>query len=443
MTVIVLLWSSFSACAFATSGTTPQKGDHEILSSENTGSQASSQVEYTLLAENFTDGNIPPQSEYGIWELHQTNLNETWYRDSTYPYTNPYCATVHRGNSTMLQDEWLITPSLNFSGYDEVHLEFHWYTCFHVTVWSRIIEFNISISTDGGTSWSLAWCFDDMDIEFFSDWVWYNTIYNNIPIDLSDYAGAKNVKIAFQYSSDSLEHVNEQEFSIDEIEVIGRGEPQGTILECSAGGPYNWYWPIQFNYRPYGVRFSGSVTNESMFYTQMVWDFGDGNTSNTSYNLYPYHFYNDDGDYNITLTVIDYSTNPPRRANASTILHLFTLPPPQINITVQRISLGVIAYLRNDAEYSAINANYSINVSFGFFQRGQKTVLNGTIEEFKAGSTEKIQSPVWFLGFFRLHVVISVSPLNIPGWVQHFDGVKIGPMIIIINNIHWRNSLFF
>jgi hypothetical protein len=147
------------------------------------------------LDENFTDGNMPPEGDSGDWTLQQTNPDETWYIDSTVPYTRPFCGTIHRDGSQTLQDEWLITPSLNFIGdvhnYTSIALSFHWYTCYFTTIYKRYVELNISISTDGGANWTNIWSFDDMDIPIpFTDWTWYNTIYpNNKPIDLSDYIG--------------------------------------------------------------------------------------------------------------------------------------------------------------------------------------------------------------------------------------------------------------
>ena len=103
---------------------------------------------------------MPPTGDNGDWGLHQANSDQTWYIDSTLPNSDPYCATVHRDDSVDLQDEWLITPSLNFGEYnedDKINLTFSWYTCFYVTLWKQYVDFNISVSTDGGGNWTNIW----------------------------------------------------------------------------------------------------------------------------------------------------------------------------------------------------------------------------------------------------------------------------------------------
>ena len=115
-----------------------------------------------------------------------------------------------------------------------------WYTCYYVTILNSYVEFNISISTDGGSSWTKIWRFNDITT-IFEDWEWYNTIYpSNKPIDLSAYAGYPDVKIAFQYYSNTTQEAHCQEFSIDDIRVFAVGG-SGNPLECDAGGPYYWW----------------------------------------------------------------------------------------------------------------------------------------------------------------------------------------------------------
>ena len=81
-----------------------------------------------ILSEDFTAGKVPPDG----WELNQTNLDYTWNNDSTDPLTEPYCGSCYHDNGT--QDEWLITPSLNFSGYTRIYLHFWWYTSYYEAV---------------------------------------------------------------------------------------------------------------------------------------------------------------------------------------------------------------------------------------------------------------------------------------------------------------------
>jgi hypothetical protein len=429
VTAFVLFSCCFTALTTPTIGASKQNSIVEPLSYEPRESQALSFGDVILLDENFTDGNMPPKGYWGDWERQQTNVNQTWYIDSTAPYTKPYCGTVHRDGSPYLQDEWLITPSLNFSKYLDISLKFHWYACYYVTVYKRFVELNISVSTDGGGNWTNIWSFDDVD-EFFTDWTWQDSILpDNDAIDLSAYAGEKDVKIAFQYHSNTTASAEEQEFSIDDITVYG-ASIEVNKLECKAGGPYEWWWPMQYEYYPIGVRFHGNVTNGTLL-TQWFWDFGDGNTSVIPYNPNPIHFYSEIGTFNVTLTVKDNTTTPPRIAFNYTTVKLFLLKPPEIDITAQPISVGIQAKIINDGVYNASYVDWRINISWGLLQIRQKPIANGTIENIAAGTSATIRSKLYFFGFGIIHVILTAYPENLPGIIKHYNGLKIGPLVFI------------
>ncbi len=143
-----------------------------------------------------------------------------------------------------------------------------------------------------------------------------------MPIDLSDFIGENNVQIAFQYYSNTTASADQQEFSIDDINVIATGV--GKNFTCDAGGPYSWWWSMQYEYLPNGVRFHGNVTNGTIF-TQFLWDFGDGNTSSFHLTQIQSIFITEIGTYNITLTVKDNTFTPPRiNVNRTTIDTILT-----------------------------------------------------------------------------------------------------------------------
>jgi len=380
---------------------------------------------------------MPPVSDVGPWTLLQTNPTETWHIDNTlqyYPVSKP-SATVNRNLTTANQDEWLITPSLNFSKYTIIYLQFWWYTCYYVTLHlnHRYLEFNISVSTDGGTNWEKIWSFNDNISGFFTDWHWYE-ISNTNPIVLSKYAGKPDVKIGFQYYSHHTELADEQVFSIDDIKIVGNGS---SVFTCDAGGPYEWWWPMQYEYTPAGVRFHGNVTGAGLHITQWLWDFGDGNTSTIPF--YPYHFYNEIGIYNVTLTVVDNTTSPARIAFNRTTVNLFLLKPPQIDIEVHKmISLGIVADIKNGADYNASFVNWTMKISWGPLQIFGKTVANGTCNCIVAKSSETVRSPMLFFGFGRMHIIVSAYPENIPGLVKHYNGLKIGPIVFVLRESSLR-----
>jgi hypothetical protein len=422
----VLFGSSFLPITNTAFGTSKLYSNLNTSSYKSMGSPTSDPGYVIILSENFTDGNMPPTDQ--PWELNQTNP-ETWHIDNSipqYPVSKP-SATVHRGTNTDLQDEWLITPSLNLSKYTNVYLKFYWYTCYYVTVYKRYVELNVSVSTDGGANWTNAWSFDDVG-EFFHDWTWYDSILpNNNLIDLSSYAGENDVKIRIQYYSNSTAQPDQQMFSIDDILVLGN--QTGNILTCDAGGPYEWWWPMQYDYFPAGVRFHGNVTNGTLR-TQWLWNFGDGNTSTIPY--YPIHFYNDIGIFNVTLAVTDNTTSPPRIAFNSTTVNLFLIKPPEIDVNVQKISLGIKAEINNGGQYNALFVNWTMKISWGPLQIFEKKVANGTLDNITAGTTETVRSPLYFFGFGRIHIIISVYPENIPGIIKHYNGLKLGPLVFVL-----------
>ena len=434
--VFVLICCSFSAITITPISLARQNTNLNTITSKSSSSQSRSEGELLLLQENFTDGNMPPKGDNGDWELHQTNSDQTWYIDSTLPNSDPYCATVHRVDSVDLQDEWLITPSLNFGEYtedDKINLTFSWYTCFYVTLWKQYVDFNISVSTDGGGNWTNIWSFNVNITGSFTDWKWYKTK----PINLIHYAGENDVKIAFQYHSNTTMAAEQQEFSIDDVKLKGSGPGD---LYCNAGGPYSWYWNRQLNYWPNGVRFHGNVKNwSSVVPPTTIWDFGDGDTSFPfPLNNDPIHLYENIGTFNVTLTAIDYSVTPPEIAEDETTITLFLLPPPEIDIELQNVSLGIKGDIINPGQYNATYVNWTIIVSWGLFQKLKfftKTVGNGTIENIVAGTSATIRSSLYFFGFGRISIVLTVYPENLPGINREFKGVKIGPFVIITSEI--------
>jgi hypothetical protein len=380
-----------------------------------------------ILSENFTDGNMPPTD----WELKQTNPNETWHIDNSipqYPVSKP-SATVHRGSSTntALQDEWLITPSLDVSKYKYVYLNFYSYSCYFVTAFKRYVELNVSVSTDGGGNWTNAWSFDDV-YEYphhFNDWTWYLQ-----SINLSSYTlGENDVKIAIQYYCNCTTEWEEQMFSIDDIFVLGNG----TVgFGCDAGGPYDWYWDKQNDYPPYfrGVQFHGIFWNASAP-VQWLWDFGDGNTSTLP--QYTWHFYNDVGIFNVTLTVTDNKTSPPRVAFSKTTVKLFLFPPPPLDIKLKKIALGLVADIINNGSYNATYVNWTMNMSWGLpkiFK--EKTIGNGTCDNIVSTTSQTIRSKYYSFGFGRIHVTIRANPENLPLVEKGFYGWKIGPLVFVL-----------
>ncbi len=140
----------------------------------------------TLLTEGFEGGSIPPAG----WTLDSTNTGYTWEIDDYNPHGGSYYASVLYDYN---QDEWLISPSIDLSGYDEATLNFWWLMSYYWSVDPNDnYDLNVAVSTDGGSSWTEIW--DEHDEGSFTSWEWYQT-----SLDLSAYAGESNVQVGFQY----------------------------------------------------------------------------------------------------------------------------------------------------------------------------------------------------------------------------------------------------
>ena len=351
----------------------------------------------TILKEDFSDGIIPPvDPDLGQWVHKITAKNATWYIDDTDPYIDPYCATVHRLDYEGLQNEWLITPSLNFSKYDVINLRFFWYTSHLTAVWTDVIDLTVSISLDDGKTWTIMWNEDNFEVPFIS-WTWQDSG----EIDLSTYSHISNVKIGFWYYSNNITDADAQEFSIDDIEIYG---DSGDLI-CDAGGPYEiaWSWNIL-----YGVQFHGSVTGGQLPYSDWTWHFGDGNTSNVHYS--PNWKYNNIGTYNVTLIVSD-SSKPSQKAFDNTTVKVIETPPSSIEITIQP-SIGILAVVKNKGTLNVSYLNWTMIIEWGPSKILKREVGNGSIQFIEAKSSTSIQCSYQLIWLGKLRVTIEVKPLN-------------------------------
>lgn len=117
------------------------------------------------------------------------------------------------------QDEWLITPTLNFSGFSYIELSFY-----SVYMW-RDADNNcwIEISLDNGSSWdTITDLSHDKQWELggnVAGWSGWNKYECPITIDLSNYIGNNEVKIAWHYytSGEGVRAI----WVIDEVRIVG------------------------------------------------------------------------------------------------------------------------------------------------------------------------------------------------------------------------------
>jgi hypothetical protein len=234
----VLLGTCFSVAAHPTADTSVQSVQQMKPLSDGT------KGNITLLNENFSTGVLPPSG----WRVTNTNPNGKWKIDNVRYHSSPYCAWVTRGgNCHGLQNEWLMTPFLNFSNTKNIYMHFWWYSDTYA-VQHSLIFFNVSVSTDGGNTWEKVWT--SINHSNFHENEFSLT---GMPLDLSNYHNKSNVTIGFQYYSNTEEGAEGQYFEIDDILIW---KPGPVNFTCSAGGPYNWCYHQQEALFPPGVRFN-------------------------------------------------------------------------------------------------------------------------------------------------------------------------------------------
>jgi C1A family cysteine protease len=179
-----------------------------------------------FLREGFEGGIMPPDgwtkidgpSSPGDEAAH-------WRIDSFAPYAGDYSAVCPWGYNL---DEWLISPSLDFTVGSAPALTFYWASSYFWNVDPNDHgDLFVKVSTDGGDTWEQLWTFGD--IGPWEDWTWYQTI-----LDLSDYAGQPDVLIAFHVLANDNGDILIDEISLSMDTWIDADPSAGVILADSA-----------------------------------------------------------------------------------------------------------------------------------------------------------------------------------------------------------------
>jgi len=187
-------------------------------------------TEQTILTEGF-EKDFPPE---GWTQIHGDSATRDWNRTSSASVSGRYSAISNWGYDL---DEWLITPSLDFSGATSPALSFWWGSSYTYHVWYDRGDLFVKVSVDGGQNWDTLWTFGE--IGRWENWTWYQTT-----LDLSDYQGEPSVMIAFHVLAD-----DNADIVLDHIFVTAKpwiyvSQSSGRIL---AGG--NEDISVEFNSR--------------------------------------------------------------------------------------------------------------------------------------------------------------------------------------------------
>jgi len=247
--------------------------------------------------------NVPVDPVWGLWDIDSIY----WWSRSGYPqlgayihqmvdyggYGLPYNGTYCAGAwwcDMFAQDEWLITPELDLWNFTDLELSFY-------GIWNWESTYNdhvyIKVSTDGGNTWDiLADLLEDPEYEVGAGgpagygWCWNEY---QVVLDLSAYDKYPSVLIAYQLLGDpTMGAIN----FIDDFKLTGKT----ANLEADF-----FYTPntadAQEEIHFYDV--SKNVYGQNIVWD---WDFGDGYTSSMKNST---HIYNNNGFYNVTLTIYD------------------------------------------------------------------------------------------------------------------------------------------
>jgi hypothetical protein len=135
--------------------------------------------------ENFNDAVVPPH----CWSEIIANANFHWKASTS----DPGWADVEYDPAPASQDEWLVTPVMDFTNLAHPRLSFKWMMSYYWSVSPyNNYDLNCKISTDGGTSWIKIW--SETDEGTFTTYE-----AKTKTLDLLAYAGQANVKFAWQY----------------------------------------------------------------------------------------------------------------------------------------------------------------------------------------------------------------------------------------------------
>jgi len=190
-----------------------------------------------LLFEGFEAG-VPPTGWSTI-----VNNTYTWESATYAPYEgSAYATCLYDETYSGAQDEWLITPTLDFAGSKYV-LDFWWNGSYYwgVDPYDNC-DLSVWISIDGGTTWLMELWNEDNFGEF-TNWEWYNVV-----VDLSTFKDESNVKLAFVYTG-----YDGAQYSVDAVGI--NPAPLSWLSAAPASGsiPGNGTFPVTISYDATGL----------------------------------------------------------------------------------------------------------------------------------------------------------------------------------------------
>ncbi|MBE3138005.1 MAG: choice-of-anchor J domain-containing protein [Thermoplasmata archaeon] len=336
-----------------------------------------------LLTEGFEGGVLPPAG----WTSIITNPSWTWVISTTNLHSGTYGADCQYDPALVPQDEWLITPSMDFRGYTSLYLSFWWMMSYYwgVTPYDNY-DLNVKISTDDGTTWTLIW--NEDTIGTFTSWQWYNTTLGT-PVNLAAYIGQASVKIGFQY-----EGFDGAQMGLDDILIYGEGGGADTTppeTHCSFNGT------LEGDHYISDVIVTITATDDSsgVNYTKYNLDSGGWTNYTVPFTV------TTDGVHVLQCYSVDFAGNVEEAHYCNfTIQH----PAPPITITIKG-GLGVSATIKNTGTTALTNISWTITLDGKLIFVGK--TKGDTIASLAAG--EEVTVKDFVIGFGKTGIAVEAG----------------------------------
>jgi len=191
----------------------------------------------SYLLEEFATA-VPPAG----WSETITNASWNWKYQTLTSFSGGSCADVEYDPALTPQDEWIVTPVMDFSAATaDLKVEFYWMMSYYWGV-SPFDNYDLElyISTDGGATFPTK-LWDEAGEGVFTNYTWALET-----VDLSGYMGQASVKLAWRYvGSDGAQAGLDLVSVNDNAAPVGRCCYSGTCADVTAaacgtlGGDWN------------------------------------------------------------------------------------------------------------------------------------------------------------------------------------------------------------
>lgn len=210
--ILFVVAGLFTVATFGQTGHTAKSVKEAGVTSTNNGVVKTT----TMLTETF-DTFVIPGAMNG-WSLIDSNV-VTWDTSTIDPYSGAQNVHCEYDAALALQDEWLVTPAMNFTGASGVEIGFAFLGSKYWAVDPNDnCDLKLRVSING--TWSTV----DIPWTEETDTTWTSWTWTPVTVDVSTIAANQaNVKFAFQYYGTDGAEFGVDEFTVDTTGGTGSG----------------------------------------------------------------------------------------------------------------------------------------------------------------------------------------------------------------------------